>query len=219
MNLELHFVTFICISFGDCRVIFAYKEILCFFGHCHVTFPYMEPISFYGNLGQNIIVSCFSDSFVQKTTQKSDGSCSVTVIPSHHTSFSKNSFFICVKTFEKNFVSKEHCIAHHDDKMLFLPNCRYHKNLIGNLKECLQKLDAFCFNDQHVDCLYTLFKYRFSSKTVLKRRQLFDNLQRVVHFNQQNRGVERMPSIVKKRVLRIKYKKHLLSSLQKTKMT
>ena len=103
--------------------------------------------------------------------------------------------------------------------MCFLPNCRCHIILIGNIKELLQKLDAFCFNYQHVDCLYTLFKYRFNGKIVIKSGQLFDYLQRAVHFNQQNRGVERMPSIAKKRLLRKKYEKHLLSSFQKTKLT
>ena len=103
--------------------------------------------------------------------------------------------------------------------MCFLPICRFHIILIGNIKELLQKLDAFCSNYKHVDCLYTLFKYRFSGKIVLKSGQLFDNLQRAVHFNQQNRGVDRMPSIAKKRLLRKKYKKQLLSSFQKTKWT
>ena len=103
--------------------------------------------------------------------------------------------------------------------MCFLPNCRYHIILIGNIKELLQKLDAMCFNYQHVDCLYTLFKYRFSDKIVLRSGQFFDNLKRAVHFNQQNRGVERMPSIAKKRFLRKNFKKHLLSSFQKTKST
>ena len=60
MILEVHFVTY----------------IRMFFGHCHVKFPYMEPVSFFGRFLQE--VSCFSDSFVQKTTQKSDGSCNVT---------------------------------------------------------------------------------------------------------------------------------------------
>ena len=70
-----------------------------------------------------------------------------------------------------------------------------------------------------MDCLYTLFKYRFNGKIVIKSGQLFDYLQGAVLFNQQNRGVERMPSIAKKRFLRKKYKKHLLSSFQKTKST
>ena len=141
------------------------------------------------------------------------------VIPSFYTNYSKNSLFISAKAYEKYVVSKEYCIAGHDDKMCFLPTCRYHIILIGNIKELLQKLDACCFNYQHVDCLYTLFKNHFSGKMFLKSGQLFDNLQRAVHFNQQNRGVDRMPSIAKKRILRKKYKKQLLSSIQETKST
>ena len=141
------------------------------------------------------------------------------VIPSFYTNYSKNSLFISANTSEKYIVSKEYCIACHGDKMFFLPNCRYHIILIGNIKDLLRKLDAFCFSYQHVDCLYTLFKYRFSGKIVVKKGQFFDKLQRAVHFNQQNRGVERMPSIAKKRLFRKKYKKHLLSSIQKTKST
>ena len=203
------------ILFVHCHVTLLRKEILSFFAHCDVTFLYMEPLSFFGRFVQKVIVSCFSDSIVQKMTQQSDGSCNVT-IDSHllYTFFSKNSLFISTNTYEKIIVSKEYCFALQDDKM-----CRYHIILLGNIKELLQKLDAFCFNYQHGDCLYTLFRYRFSGKIVIKIRQLFDNLQRAVHFNQQNRGVDRMPSIAKKRLLRKKYKKHLLSSFQKTKST
>ena len=39
-------------------------------------------------------------------------------------------------------MSKEYCIARHDDKICFLPNCRYHIILIGNIEELLQKLDS-----------------------------------------------------------------------------
>ena len=196
-----------------------YKEIFSFFGRCHLTFPYKEPLSFFGRSVKKVKVSCFSDSFVQKTTQRKGASVEgslrtgskmaavmLQVIPSFYTSFSKNSLYISANTYEKFFVSKKDCIACHDDKMCFLPNCRYHIILIGNIKELLQKLYAFCFNYQHVDCLYTLFKYRFIGKIVIKSGQVFDNLQRAVHFNQQNRGVQRMPSIAKKRLLRKKYK-------------
>ena len=141
------------------------------------------------------------------------------LVPSFYTNYSKNSLFISANTYEKYIVSREYCNARHNDKMCFLPNCINHIILIGNIKELLHKLDAFCFNYQHVDCLYTLFKYRFSDKIVLKSGQLFDNLQRAVHFNQQNRGVDRTPSIAKKRFLRKKFKKHLLCSFQKTKST
>ena len=88
-----------------------------------------------------------------------------------------------------------------------------------NIEELLHKLDAFCFNYQHVDCLYKLFKNRFSGQIVVESGQIFENLERAVHFNQQTRGVDRMPSIAKKRLLREKYQKHLLSSFQKTKST
>ena len=186
----------------------------------------MEPLSFFGRFVRKVKVSCFSDSFVQKTTQQKrasvDGKMAAVmlqVIPSFYTNYSKDSLFISANTYEKFIVSKEYCIAHHDDKMCFLPNCRYHIILKGNILELLLKLDAFCFNYQHVDCLYTFFKYRFIGKIVIKSWQAFDNLQTAVHFNQQNTGVERKPSIAKKRLLRKKYKKNLLSSLQKTKST
>ena len=122
---------------------------------------------------------------------------------------------------KKNVVSEEYCIARHDYKLCFLPNCRYHIILMGNIniKNLLQKLDAFCFNYQHVDCMYTLFKNRLNGKILVKSGQLFDNVQWAVHFNHQNRGVDRMPSIAKKRLSRKKYKKHLLSSFQETKST
>ena len=70
-----------------------------------------------------------------------------------------------------------------------------------------------------MDCLYTLFKYRFSGKVIAKSGQVFDNVQRAVDFNQRNKGVDRMPSIAKKRLLPEKYKKHLFSSFQKRKTT
>ena len=80
-------------------------------------------------------------------------------------------------------------------------------------------MDTICFTYQNVDCLYTLFKYRFSGKVIAKSGQVFDNVERAVDFNQRNKGVDRMPSIDKKRLLRKKYKMHLFSSFQKTKIT
>ena len=91
--------------------------------------------------------------------------------------------------------------------------------LIGDNKELKYKLDAFYFNYQHVDCLYTRFNYHFSGKIVVKKGSLFDNVQGAFHFNHSNRGVHRMPSIAKTRLLRKKCKKQLLSSSQKTKST
>ena len=78
MILELHIVTYIDTFFGHCHVTLPFREIVSIFGPCHVTFPYMERLSFYGRFVQKVIVFCFSDSFVHKTAQQSDGSCTIT---------------------------------------------------------------------------------------------------------------------------------------------
>ena len=128
------------------------------------------------------------------------------VIASFYTNYSKNSLFLTGNTFEKYFVSIDYCIACHDDKMCFLPICSYYINLIANIKELLQKLDAFCSNYQDVDCLHKFFKNQFSGKIVVEGGQLFNNVQRAVHFSHQQRGVDGMPSIAKTRLSRKKYK-------------
>ena len=140
-------------------------------------------------------------------------------IPSFYAKISEKSLFISATTYEKYIVCKDYCIAHHNEKTSFLPACKYHIVLLGNVQELLKKLDSICFTYQHVDCLYTLFKYRFSGKVIAKSGQVFDIVQRAVDFNHRNKGVDRMPSIAKKRLLRKKYKKQLFSSFQKTKAT
>ena len=140
-------------------------------------------------------------------------------IPSFYAKISEKSLFISATTFEKYIVCKDYCIAHHDDKTCFLPACKYHIKLLGNVEELLKTLDTFCFTYQHVDCLYALFKYWFSGKVIAKSGQVFDNVQRAVDFNHRNKGVDRMPSIAKKRLLRKKFNKHSFSSFQKTKTT
>ena len=140
-------------------------------------------------------------------------------IPSFYTKLSEKSLFISANTYQKYIVCKDYCIAHQDDKTCFLPSCKYSILLLGNVQELLKKLDTFCFTYQHVDRLYTLFKYRFSGKVIAKSGQVFDNVQRAVDFNHRNKGADRLPSIAKKRLLRKKYKKQLFSSCQKTKST
>ena len=89
--------------------------------------------------------------------------------------------------------------------------------MFGKVEEVPQKLDPICFTYQHVECIYTLLKYRVNRNNSVKSGQVFDNMQRAVYFNRTNRGLDRMPSKAKKRLLRIKYRKHLLSSFQTTK--
>ena len=128
------------------------------------------------------------------------------VIPSFIQIIQKAASLILQTHMKKFVVRKVYCIARHDDKMCFLPTCSYNVIFLGNIKELLQILDAFFFNYHHVDCPYTLFKYRFSGKNCVRSGQLFDNLQRAIQFNHHKRGVERMPSIAKNRLLRKKYK-------------
>ena len=161
----------------------------------------------------------FSDSFVTSYRKIQMAAIMLQSIPSFYAKISEKSLFISANTYEKVIVCKNYCIAHHNEKTCFLPACKYHIVLLGNIQELLKKLDSFCFTYQHVDCLYTLFKYRFSGKVIAKSGQVFDNVQRAVEFNHRNKGVDRMPSIAKKRLLRKKYKKHLFSSFQKTKAT
>ena len=133
--------------------------------------------------------------------------------------FHKKSLFISAKTYEKYILCKDYCNAHHDDKTCSLPAGEYHILLLGENEELLRKLDTFCFTYQHVDCLYTVFKYRFSGKVFAKSRNVFDNAQRAISLNQRNRGMDKIPSNAKKRLLRKKFKQHFLSALQKNKST
>ena len=103
--------------------------------------------------------------------------------------------------------------------MCFSPTCTNYILLLGNVEDLLQNLNASCFTYQQVDCLYRPFKYRFKGNIVVTSGQVFDNVQRAVYFFQKIREKERMPSIAKKRILRKKYRKHLLSLFQKTRST
>ena len=109
------------------------------------------------------------------------------------------------------------CVAFHNDKTCFVSNCKFHFILPGNVDELLKELDKFCFTCQLVDCLHKVFKYRFRGKFIAKSGQVLDNEQRAVDFSHRSKGVERMPSIAKKRPLRRNFKKHLFNSFKKTK--
>ena len=140
-------------------------------------------------------------------------------IPTFYAKNSEKSLFIYAKTYEEFIVCKDYCIAHHDNKTCSLPACKHHIKLLGEIEEMLHKLDTFCFTYQHVECLYTLFKYRFGGKIIAKSGNVFDNVQRAISLNQRNRGVDKILSIAKKRLVRKKFNQHFFSALQKTKST
>ena len=148
----------------------------------------MEPLFFFGGFLQKVIIFCIPDYFDQKTTQESDGSCNVTSGSQLLYKLAKKSPFFLQIHLKKILVSREYCFARHNDKMCFLTSCRYHIILMGDIKGLLQNLEAFCYNYQQVECLYTLFKYQFICKFVVKIGQLFEYVQRAVHFKHRNRG-------------------------------
>ena len=103
--------------------------------------------------------------------------------------------------------------------MSFLPKCGYHKLLIGDIKELLQKRDTFCFNYQQVYCLYNFFENQISGKINVKKGQLFENVQSAVQFNHQARKADTIPSITKWTFVEKVRKKQFLNSFQHTKPT
>ena len=138
-------------------------------------------------------------------------------IPFFNAKISEKSVFISVTSYEKYIFCKDYCIAHHNEKTCFLPACKHHIVLLGKVQELLKNLDTFCFTYQDLDCLYTLFKYRFSGKVIAKSGQVFDNMQRAVYFNHRNKGVDRLPSIAKKETLEEKVQKTFVQFLSKDK--
>ena len=121
--------------------------------------------------------------------------------PRVYAKISEKSFYISAKTYEKYIVCKDHCIALHSNRTCSLPVFKCHITLLGQIEEIPLKLDPFCFTYQHVDCLYTLFKYRFNGKIIAKSGNVFDNVQREIFFNQRNRRVDKIPSVAKKEAL------------------
>ena len=63
-------------------------------------------------------------------------------IPSFNAEMSEKTLFISATIYEKCIVSKDYCIAHHNEKMCFLPACKYHIVLLGNDEELLKKFDT-----------------------------------------------------------------------------
>ena len=140
------------------------------------------------------------------------------VIPSFFQKFSETSLFTSTDDYEKFLVYRDHCVAAHYPAFCYLKNCKFHLLLIADkdLVELLVKVDRVCSTYQHVDCFYTLFKFRFSGNVLEKNGEIFDSVERAVLFNKLKKGVDKMPTIAKKRLLRKKFKKHMLTSVQRS---
>ena len=92
-----------------------------------------------------------------------------------------------------------------------LKTCRYHIVLISfSTKDLLQKLEDLSYLYQTVDCLYTLYKHQFFGNILEESGLVFTQLDRAVQHNYENKYVEKLPSVSKKRLSRKKFKRHLL---------
>ena len=125
-------------------------------------------------------------------------------------------FYLCLrKLYEKLIVTQDYCLSNHSS---FCPveNCKFHLVLIGSsLDQILQRLDKYRFTYQIVDCIYTLYKFRFYFNIISSRGEVFNPLNRAVEHNLKCRIPEKLPSVAKKRLLQKKFKRHYLSSAQK----
>ena len=52
---------------------------------------------------------------------------------------SEKNLFLSATVYEKYIVCKDYCIAHHIEKTCFLPTCKNHFVLLGNVQELLKK--------------------------------------------------------------------------------
>ena len=129
MILELQFVTYICNFFiivtwsFHVRIFFPFLVILTWHVHVRNLFRFWL-------FSQKVIVSCFLDSFYSENDSTIRCNCIVTSDSRLLYNLLKNPVLISANAYENYIVSKAYCIARHDDKMCFLPNCRYHLILI-----------------------------------------------------------------------------------------
>ena len=71
----------------------------------------------------------------------------------------------------------------------------------------------------HINTLIvsTLYSSSDSAATFWrKKEEIFDSVERTVSLNKLKKGVDKMPSIAKKRLLTKKFKKHMLTSGQRS---
>ena len=79
----------------------------------------------------------------------------------------------------------------------------------------LQKLEDLSYLYQTDDCLYTLYKHQFFGNNLEKSGFVFTQLDRAVQDNYENKYVEKLRSVSKKRLSRKKFKRHLLRAEQR----
>ena len=132
--------------------------------------------------------------------------------PTFYSDYNAKCLFVSENFYEKFIVTQDYCVSNHSS---FCPveNCKLHLVLIeSSLDQILQRLDKYHFTYQIVDCLYTLYKYRFYFNIISSRGEVFNQSNRAVEHNLNCRIPEKLPSVAKKRQLR-KNSKDIISVL------
>ena len=144
------------------------------------------------------------------------------VLPQFHRDYNDKTLFISVsvKEYKPYLLTKKYSVATHNDNFCPLKTCHYHIILISSsVKEILEKMENLSYVYQTVDCLYTLYKHQFFGSNIEESGVVFTQLTRAVEHNLENKYVEKVPSISKKRLSRKKFKRHLLRAEQRNAST
>ena len=144
------------------------------------------------------------------------------VLPDFYKKSCEKALFICVsfKDYKPYLLTNEYSVASHNYTFCPLKKCSYHIILISSsINELLQKMDDLSFQYQTVDCLYTLYKHQFFGYTMDEAGLVFTQLKRAVQHNLENKFVEKLPSVSKKRLSRRKFTRHLLRAEQRNAST
>ena len=97
-----------------------------------------------------------------------------------------------------------------------LKNFSHHIILISSsINELLQKMVDLSFQYQTVNCLYALYKHQIFGDIMDDAGIVFTQLNRAVQHNLENKFVEKLPRVSKKRLSRKKFKKHLMRAEQR----
>ena len=140
------------------------------------------------------------------------------VLPQFYCDYNDKTLFlsVSVKEYKPYLLTKKYSFANHNDNFCPLKPCRCHIILISSsVKEILEAIENLSYIYQTVDGLYTLYKYQFFASIIEKSGVVFAQLTRAVEHNLENKYVEKVPSISKKRLSKKTFKRHLLRAEQR----
>ena len=138
------------------------------------------------------------------------------VLPSFFTNHSKTAFSSAT-TDERNIQTKEYYIAHHDDKMCFLPICRYHNILTGVNRELLQKNGRILLQLPPRRLSIYTFQVSIQGRDCCRQRSICWKYTEGSSFSSNKSDKWKVCQDSREnRILRRNFRNHLLSSFRKT---